>query len=85
MDSFPQDLEAVRRRMLSAASGGAGSSAPALEALVAGIQALRLEYYELFSRIFTSEGRPFRPWAPKLPADAATESLAGTSHERGHP
>ena len=40
----------------------------ALEALVAGIQALRLEYYELFSRIFTSEGRPFRPWAPLLPA-----------------
>ena len=39
----------------------------ALEALVAGIQALRLEYYELFSRIFQSEGRPFRPWAPTLP------------------
>lgn len=35
-----------------------------LEALVAGIQALRLEYYELFSRIFTAEGRPFRPWTP---------------------
>jgi V/A-type H+-transporting ATPase subunit I len=34
----------------------------ALEALVAGVQALRLEYYELFSRIFVSEGRPFRPW-----------------------
>jgi V/A-type H+-transporting ATPase subunit I len=34
----------------------------ALEALVAGVQALRLEYYELFSRIFTGEGRPFRPW-----------------------
>jgi V/A-type H+/Na+-transporting ATPase subunit I len=33
-----------------------------LEGLVAGIQALRLEYYELFSRIFDSEGRPFRPW-----------------------
>jgi V/A-type H+-transporting ATPase subunit I len=33
-----------------------------LEALVAGIQALRLEYYELFSRVFTVEGRPFRPW-----------------------
>ena len=33
-----------------------------LEALVAGVQALRLEYYELFSRIFVSEGRPFRPW-----------------------
>jgi V/A-type H+/Na+-transporting ATPase subunit I len=34
----------------------------ALEGLVAGIQALRLEYYELFSRIFDIEGRPFRPW-----------------------
>jgi V/A-type H+-transporting ATPase subunit I len=33
-----------------------------LEALVAGIQALRLEYYELFSRLFEGEGRPFRPW-----------------------
>ncbi|MGZ4489952.1 MAG: V-type ATPase 116kDa subunit family protein [Nocardioidaceae bacterium] len=33
-----------------------------LEALVAGIQALRLEYYELFSRVFTTEGRLFRPW-----------------------
>ena len=38
----------------------------ALEALVAGIQALRLEYYELFSRIFQSEGRSFHPWAPVL-------------------
>jgi V/A-type H+-transporting ATPase subunit I len=34
----------------------------ALEALVAGIQALRLEFYELFSRVFDIEGRPFRPW-----------------------
>ena len=34
----------------------------ALEALVAGVQALRLEYYEVFSRVFTSEGREFRPW-----------------------
>lgn len=33
-----------------------------LQAVVAGVQALRLEYYELFSRIFVSEGRPFRPW-----------------------
>ena len=33
-----------------------------LEALVAGVQALRLEYYELFSRIFVAEGRPFLPW-----------------------
>ncbi|HET6795061.1 MAG TPA: V-type ATPase 116kDa subunit family protein [Acidimicrobiales bacterium] len=34
----------------------------ALEGLVAGVQALRLEYYELFSKVFASEGRPFRPW-----------------------
>ncbi|HEY7596974.1 MAG TPA: V-type ATPase 116kDa subunit family protein, partial [Actinophytocola sp.] len=34
----------------------------ALEALVAGIQALRLEFYELFSRVFEIEGRPFQPW-----------------------
>ncbi|MGA7835016.1 MAG: V-type ATPase 116kDa subunit family protein [Acidimicrobiales bacterium] len=34
----------------------------ALEALVAGVQALRLEYYEIFSRVFTSEGREFQPW-----------------------
>lgn len=33
-----------------------------LEALVAAVQALRLEYYELFSRIFSGEGRVFRPW-----------------------
>jgi V/A-type H+-transporting ATPase subunit I len=35
----------------------------ALEGMVATIQALRLEYYELFSRIFAEEGRPFRPFA----------------------
>ncbi len=34
----------------------------ALEALVAAIQAMRLEYYELFSRLFVTQGRPFRPW-----------------------
>ena len=33
-----------------------------LQAVVAGVQALRLEYYELSSRVFVSEGRPFRPW-----------------------
>lgn len=33
-----------------------------LELVVAGIQALRLEYYELFSRIYSGEGRPFVPW-----------------------
>lgn len=35
----------------------------ALQAIVAGVQALRLEYYELFSHVFVSEGRPFRPWS----------------------
>jgi V/A-type H+-transporting ATPase subunit I len=34
----------------------------ALEALVAGVQALRLEYYELFSRLFSGQGRLFEPW-----------------------
>jgi V/A-type H+-transporting ATPase subunit I len=38
----------------------------ALEALVAGVQALRLEYYELFSRIFAGEGRAFSPWSVPL-------------------
>ena len=38
----------------------------ALEGLVAFVQALRLEYYELFSRVFTSEGRPFRPFSTVL-------------------
>jgi V/A-type H+-transporting ATPase subunit I len=33
-----------------------------LELVVAGIQALRLEYYELFSRIYAGEGRAFEPW-----------------------
>jgi V/A-type H+-transporting ATPase subunit I len=31
--------------------------------LVTGVQALRLEFYELFSRIFAGEGHPFDPWA----------------------
>jgi V/A-type H+/Na+-transporting ATPase subunit I len=33
-----------------------------LEGLVAAVQALRLAYYELFSRVFQLSGRPFRPW-----------------------
>jgi V/A-type H+/Na+-transporting ATPase subunit I len=33
-----------------------------LDVLVVAIQALRLEYYELFSRVFVAAGRPFRPW-----------------------
>jgi V/A-type H+/Na+-transporting ATPase subunit I len=44
----------------------------ALEALVAGVQALRLEYYELFSRVFTGEGRPFRPWHVPVVSEVAS-------------
>ena len=32
-----------------------------LEGLIVGIQALRLEYYELFYRFFTGNGRPYKP------------------------
>jgi len=32
-----------------------------LEGLIVGIQALRLEYYELFSRFFAGDGRPYKP------------------------
>ncbi|MEV4069816.1 V-type ATPase 116kDa subunit family protein [Nonomuraea fuscirosea] len=42
----------------------------ALEGLVVAIQALRLEYYELFSRVFRTEGRPFRPWHVPLEGSA---------------
>lgn len=52
-----------------------------LEALVAGVQALRLEYYELFSRIFSGEGRPFRPWrVPVDPTYDTGSAGAATAH-----
>jgi V/A-type H+-transporting ATPase subunit I len=56
------------------AQGAAGAAAAAvlfavgnlvafgLEALVAGVQAMRLEYYELFSRVYAGEGERFIPW-----------------------
>ena len=34
----------------------------ALEGLVVGIQVLRLEYYEMFSRFYTGSGREFHPY-----------------------
>ena len=43
-----------------------------LELLVTGIQALRLEYYELFSRIFAGEGRAFAPWHIPLASGKGT-------------
>jgi len=56
--------------ILSEMAEGAGSVAAivigniliiGLEGLIVGIQALRLEYYELFSRFFTGDGRPYKP------------------------
>lgn len=49
-----------------------GSVAFALEGLVVAVQALRLEYYELFSRLFVGEGRPFRPF--RLPLISTKEA-----------
>jgi V/A-type H+/Na+-transporting ATPase subunit I len=48
------------------------SAALALEGLVVAVQALRLEYYELFSRLFVGEGRPFRPF--RLPLISTEEA-----------
>jgi len=41
-----------------------------LELVVAGIQAMRLQYYELFSRIYSGEGRAFEPWRPTILKEA---------------
>jgi V/A-type H+-transporting ATPase subunit I len=51
-----------------------------LEALVVAIQALRLEYYELFSRVFVTQGRPFRPWhLPTVTGLAGSAAIAAAS------
>jgi V/A-type H+-transporting ATPase subunit I len=56
-----------------------------LEALVAAVQALRLEYYELFSRVFVTQGRPFRPWhVPAVTGPDAVPAGKG-SPARGSP
>ncbi len=36
-----------------------------VEGLIVGIQVLRLEYYELFSRFYHGNGREFRPFLKK--------------------
>ena len=33
-----------------------------MEGLIVGIQVLRLEYYELFSRFYRGSGRAFKPY-----------------------
>jgi len=56
--------------ILSQMTGGVGSIIEiivgniliiGLEGLIVGIQALRLEYYELFNRFFSGDGRPYKP------------------------
>jgi V/A-type H+-transporting ATPase subunit I len=42
------------------------AAALGLEGLVAGVQALRLEYYEFFGKFFEGSGRPFKPFTLKL-------------------
>ena len=37
----------------------------ALEGLLSGIQGLRLEFYEMFSRYYQGDGRPFLPLKPR--------------------
>jgi V/A-type H+/Na+-transporting ATPase subunit I len=54
-----------------------------LEGLVAAIQALRLEYYELFSRVFVAQGRPFRPWHVPTVADVAASGVSEARVKEG--
>jgi V/A-type H+-transporting ATPase subunit I len=54
----------------------------ALEALVAAVQALRLEYYELFSRVFAGEGHPFLPWHVPLDRQPSA-AVTGNTRARG--
>jgi V/A-type H+-transporting ATPase subunit I len=54
----------------------------ALEGLVVAIQALRLEYYELFSRIFQLQGRPFRPWHLPIATEEVSAWPPGSSASR---
>ena len=38
-----------------------------MEGLIVGIQALRLEFYEMFSRFFDADGTPFAPLKLRTP------------------
>ena len=37
-----------------------------LEGLIVAIQVLRLEYYELFSRFYTGDGKEYKPLKEKI-------------------
>ena len=43
----------------------------AIEGLIVGIQVLRLEYYEMFSRFYKGTGRAFEPFT-QVPAKSKT-------------
>ena len=45
----------------------------ALEGLFVGIQVLRLEFYEIFSRFFEADGRPFSPLHVRAGRELAQE------------
>lgn len=61
--------------MLGGATGGGSISWPVivlgnvfvacLEALLVAIRVLRLEYYEMFSRFYEGDGKPFVPFLKK--------------------
>ena len=40
-----------------------------MEGMIVGIQVLRLEYYELFSRFYLGNGKPFKPFLKKEVTD----------------
>ena len=48
----------------------------ALEGLFVGIQVLRLEFYEMFSRFFDADGRPFDPLRVRLNVHLHSEATA---------
>jgi V/A-type H+-transporting ATPase subunit I len=43
-----------------------------LEGIIAAVQALRLEYYEFFSKFYSGNGQPFQPFCLDSPAESAT-------------
>ena len=45
-----------------------------MEALLVAIQVLRLEFYEMFSRYYNGDGRPFKPLDPKSGEKVFTEA-----------
>jgi V/A-type H+-transporting ATPase subunit I len=53
-----------------------------LEGLIVTIQALRLEYYEFFSKFYQGGGEPYRPFALPLETSQPRAGLAVASTQR---